>query len=138
MSDLLSVAVAALLNCSPETVSRRFAKVKGVIDLASEGSMRRRRYRMIRIPTSVVEKYVLQRGGRIQVKPSEPTPAKPRRQPVSMATEDDIACDLALLATQHGTLARQTVERIARRSRLMVHVPQDRWQDMIFFDEDES
>lgn len=75
MSDLMTVAqVAAVLNCSEETVTRRFAREKGVIDLASEGSMRRRRYRVLRIPTSVVEKYALRHGGRITV--PDP-PAKP-------------------------------------------------------------
>jgi hypothetical protein len=139
MSELMTVAqVAAVLNCSEETVTRRFAREKGVIDLASAGSTRRRRYRVLRIPTSVVEKYALQHGGRIQVKPSESTPAKPRRRPVSMPTEDDIACDLAALAQQRGPEARKTVERIARRARLMQFVPKDRWQDMVFLDEDES
>ena len=136
MSELMTVAqVAALLNCSEETVTRRFAREKGVIDLASEGSTRRRRYRVLRIPRSVIEKYALQRGGRITV-PDPPTPAKPRTKPAP--TEDDIACDLAALAQQHGTEARETVARIARRVKLMTFVPSDRWQDMIFFDEDES
>ncbi|MGA7593310.1 MAG: helix-turn-helix domain-containing protein, partial [Candidatus Sulfotelmatobacter sp.] len=64
MSELMTVPeVAALLNVSEETVTRRFAKVKGVIDLGSPETPKKRRYRVLRIPQSVVEKYVLSKGG---------------------------------------------------------------------------
>ena len=51
MSELLNVAqVAAILKCSPDTVQRRFGKMKGVINLGTEGSLNKRRYRPLRIP----------------------------------------------------------------------------------------
>lgn len=134
MSELMTVAqVAAVLNCSEETVTRRFAREKGVIDLASEGSMRRR-YRVLRIPTSVVEKYALGHGGRITVPDPPAKPAQHQRK----VTEDDLVCDLAVLARQHGAEARRTVERITRRARLMTFVPAEDWGRMVWLDEDES
>jgi len=48
--ELLTVAeVAAILRVSDDTVTRRFAKVKGVIDLGSPETPKRRRYRVLRI-----------------------------------------------------------------------------------------
>ena len=136
MSELLSVEeVARLLNVSPETVTRRFADVKGVIDIGAGG--KRRRYRVLRIPRTVVEKWVLQRGGRITVEPKPPLkPPKPVKPTVS---EDEMTRDLATLVTQHGDAARKTLERIARRAKAMTYVPAEQWEDMAFFDlEDES
>jgi hypothetical protein len=52
-------------------------------------------------------------------------------------TEDDIACDLAALAQQHGEMARQTVERIARRARVMTYVKPEDWERMVWVDEDD-
>ena len=137
MSDLLTVAeVAELLNVSPETVTRRFAKTKGVIDIGTSSSPKRRRYRVLRVPRQVVERWVLMRGGHIQIEP--PAQVKPRRTTLReiAPTEDELTCDLAALAQQHGEMARHTVERIARRARLMTFVPPDRWQDMVFLDDE--
>src|SRR5580658_1437182 len=74
MSELLTIEeVATILNVSPDTVTRRFAKVKGVVDLGSPETPKRRRYRVLRIPKSVVEKYLLARGGPVEVKaPNRP------------------------------------------------------------------
>jgi hypothetical protein len=59
MSDLLTISeVAELLNVGEDTVTRRFAKVKGVIDLGSPETPQRRRYRVLRIPKTVVEKFL--------------------------------------------------------------------------------
>jgi hypothetical protein len=137
MSELMTVAqVAEILNCAEETVTRRFAREKGVIDLGSPGNLRKRRYRVLRIPKTVVEKYVLVRGGRITV---EPAPAKPRPSKAKPApTEDDIIHDLATLASQRGAEARKTVERIARQAKAMSYVPTDEWQNMVFFDDEDE
>jgi hypothetical protein len=134
MSELLTVTeVAALLRCSEETVTRRFASAKGVLDLSTSDGTRKRRYRVLRIPTSVVEKYILARGGRIQFDvPPKPVKSKPTTAP----TEDELVHNLALLATQHGEAAGATLQRIERRARAMTHVPSDRWQDMVWVDED--
>jgi hypothetical protein len=66
--ELFTVAeVAAFLRVSDDTVIRRFGKVKGVIDLGSPETLRKRRYRVLRIPRTVVEKYVISRGGSLRV-----------------------------------------------------------------------
>ena len=68
MSELLTVGeVAQILGVSDDTVTRRFAKVKGVIDLGSPETPKRRRYRVLRIPKSVVEKFLLTRGGPVEI-----------------------------------------------------------------------
>jgi len=137
MSDLLTVEqVAKILQVSPETAARRFAKVIGVIDLGSPETPKKRRYRVLRIPRVVVEKYVLSRGGRITVEPV-PTPSK-KLQPKPQANEDDLIHDLAVVANQHGQDARKTLERIARRAKAMTFVPVEQWQDMVWLDEDEN
>jgi hypothetical protein len=140
MSDLLTVSeVAALLKVSEETVTRRFAGVKGVIDIGTPETPRKRRYRVLRIPRSVVEKYVLSKGGRVTL-PDTPTqpvergrPQKPKHQP----TEDELARDLAALAQKRGTAARKFVEKIAERARLMTFVPSEAWESMVWFDEED-
>ena len=141
MSDLLTVEeVAQLLNVSKETISRRFSGVKGGVDMGTKGSPRRRRYRLLRIPRVVVERWVLERGGRITVPPVNPVNAvnskAKRREPASV-NEGDLTRDLAALANQHGDAARKTLERIARRAKAMTYVPAEQWEDMVFFDEDD-
>ena len=55
MSELLTVSeVATVLKCSEDTIVRRFSKVKGVIDLGVGETRNKRRYRVLRIPASVV------------------------------------------------------------------------------------
>jgi len=136
MSDLLTIKdVAALLNCSEETATRRFKDAKGVIDLASGSPSRRRRYRVLRVPRSVVEKYVIARGGCITVPEPQGKPANSRRKQL---TEDELAHDLATLATQHGEQARKTLEKISARARAMTFVPQKQWQDMVFISDEDD
>ncbi|MGA9134940.1 MAG: helix-turn-helix domain-containing protein [Candidatus Sulfotelmatobacter sp.] len=142
MSELMTVPeVAALLNVSEETVTRRFAKVKGVIDLGSPETPKKRRYRVLRIPQSVVEKYVLSKGGRVAMPetPSQPVKrGRPSRKPTTARSEDELTRDLAVVANQHGQDARKTLDRIARRARAMTYVPADRWAEMVWVDEDDD
>src|SRR5260370_41908951 len=64
MSELLTVSeVAEILGVGEDTVTRRFARVQGVIDLGSPENPKRRRYRVLRIPKTVVEKYLRTRSG---------------------------------------------------------------------------
>src|SRR5580692_2447655 len=99
MSELLTIEeVATILNVSPDTATRRFAKVKGVIDLGSPETPKRRRYRVLRIPKSVVEKYLLARGGPVEIK----APAKPEKSKQKVLkvppSEDEIVRQLATIA----------------------------------------
>src|SRR6266481_796920 len=59
MSNLLTVRdVAEVLQCSQDAVIRRFAKMDGVIDLG-KSTLGVRRYRVLRIPKAVVERYLI-------------------------------------------------------------------------------
>ena len=137
MSELLTVEeVAQILGVSPDTVTRRFAKVKGVIDLGSPETPKRRRYRVLRIPKSVVEKFLLTRGGPVEIT----TPARPPRRKAGGASdppdEDEIVRQLAGMTKQHGAAAQQTLDRIAERARLLKFVPESQWQDVVWVDEE--
>src|SRR6266436_7582679 len=141
MSELLTVAeVAQILGVGEDTVTRRFAKVKGVIDLGSPETPKRRRYRVLRIPKSVVEKFLLARGGPVEIK----TPARPsKRKPtppshVSPDWEEDVVRQLAMMRKQRGAEAQKTLDRIVERARLLTFVPESQWSNVVWFDEDEG
>ena len=60
--ELLSVAeVAARLKISADTVTRLFEDEPGVIDLGAAETLRKRRYRILRIPTSVLNRTLQKR-----------------------------------------------------------------------------
>jgi hypothetical protein len=136
MSELLTVEeVAQILGVSPDTVTRRFAKVKGVIDLGSPETPKRRRYRVLRIPKSVVEKFLLARGGPVEIT----TPVRPPRRKASASDpldEDELVRQLAGMTRQHGAEAQRTLDRIAERARLLKFVPESQWQDVVWVDEE--
>jgi hypothetical protein len=137
MSELLTISeVAAILNVGEDTVARRFSKVKGVIDLGSPETPKKRRYRLLRIPRTIVEKFLLSRGGSV---PIEPPPKPARKSKQTVMSEDEVVQQLAKLVTQNGTEARKTMARIAERARLLKFVPEERWQDVVWVsDEDEG
>ena len=145
MSELLTVAqVAALLQVSPETVMRRFSGVKGVIDIGSAETPKRRRYRVLRIPRTIVEKWAIHHGGRTVVEPTPAAPAKSLKSGISPTpeeltrTEDALTRDLALVASQHGDAARKTLNRIHSRAKTLSFLPQDQWQDVVWLDEEDE
>jgi Helix-turn-helix domain len=55
---LTPAEVAEILKVSLNTVIRRFENVPGVIDLGSTENMHKRRYRTLRIPRSVLNRFV--------------------------------------------------------------------------------
>ena len=60
--EYLSVAqVATMLNVSADTVARRFENEPGVIDLGHGETRYKRRYRLLRIPRSVLKRLINQR-----------------------------------------------------------------------------
>jgi hypothetical protein len=139
MSELLTVAqVAALLQVSSDTVMRRFARVKGVVDIGTAETPKKRRYRVLRIPRTVVERWVLEHGGRIAVDIPTPTAKAKSGKPTPQTAGDDIIRDLAVVAHQHGHDAHKTLERIARRIKTMTFVPADQWLDMVWLDEEDD
>src|SRR5438094_10063714 len=75
MSELLTVAqVAFVLKCSEDTVVGRLERRSGVLDLGTANNGRRNgRYRVLRIPKTVVENYLVARrsaAANIEVPPS--------------------------------------------------------------------
>jgi hypothetical protein len=139
MSDLLTIEeVATILNVSPDTVTRRFAKVKGVIDIGSPETPRRRRYRVLRIPKSVVEKYLLARGGPVEVKPPSRPEKAPKKKLNVPPSEDEIVRQLATIAKQRGAEAQKTLDLITKRARLLKFWPEDKWSEVIWFDESDD
>ena len=60
--DFLSVEeVAEILNLSRDTVTRRFERLDGVLDLGHEESRHKRRYRKLRIPRSLLNRFLKER-----------------------------------------------------------------------------
>ena len=134
MSELLTVRdVAAVLQCSEDAVVRRFAKLPGVIDLGRAESRNKRRYRVLRIPKTLLEKYLSTKAGhpvRVTV------PERPERRRKSDAWEDRAVLNLAKACLQNGPNG-EAFQRIANRSRVLTtHVPENRWRDVVWFDEE--
>jgi hypothetical protein len=141
MSELLTVSeVAEILGVGEDTVTRRFAKVKGVIDLGSPETPKRRRYRVLRIPQTVVEKFLIARGGPVEIKaPSRPQKASSLKVVKTPPSEDELVRQLARITNQHGAEAQKTLDKIAERARLLKFVPEERWSEvLIWFDEEDD
>lgn len=140
MSELLTIEeVAKILNVSPDTVTRRFAKVKGVIDIGSPETPKRRRYRVLRIPKSVLEKYLLTRGGPASID-TPPKPPKPSKQKASDVppSEDELVRQLAGITKQQGAYAQKRLDLIAERARLLRFVPEDRWAEVVWISSEDN
>src|SRR5450631_596018 len=136
MSELLTVRdIASVLKCSEDAVARRFAKVEGVIDLGRPETRNRRRYRVLRIPKAVVEKYLTTKSGRsVQIE----VPARAERRRKSADWESRAILNLAKAGLQNECQDREVYKRIAYRARLLVtHVPQSRWSEIVWFDNEE-
>src|SRR4029077_10605745 len=114
MSELLTISeVAEILGVGEDTVTRRFAKVKGVIDIGSPETPKRRRYRVLRIPKTVVEKFLLARGGPVEIKtPSRPQKASKQKVLKVPPSEDEIVRQLAGITKQRGAEAQKTLDKI--------------------------
>jgi len=118
MSELLTVRdVAQVLQCSEDSVIRRFAKADGVIDLGRPENINRRRYRVLRIPKDVVERYLTRKAGRsIQIE----VPERAERRRKSPQWEDRAIRNLSKAGLQNGVTVddKTTYRRIAERARL--------------------
>jgi hypothetical protein len=138
MSELLTIEeVAKILNVSPDTVTRRFAKVKGVIDIGSPETPKRRRYRVLRIPKSVLEKYLLTRGSSISIE-TPPKPPKSKKVSDAPPSEDELVRQLAAITKQQGTYAQKKLNLIAERARLLRFVPEDRWAEVVWISSEDD
>jgi hypothetical protein len=138
MSDILLTVrdVAAILKCGEDAVIRRFAKMDGVIDLGSQSESKptkssrlgRRRYRVLRIPKSVVERYLTEKSGR-SVTIEVPQRAERRRK--SPKWETRAILNLAKAAKQNGCKDREVFESIAERARVLAaFAPEHLWAEI--------
>jgi len=76
--ELLTLAeVARVLRVSSDTVARHFAKIKGVIDIGSPETPKRRRYRVLRIPEEC--------SGKIPYQPGRELPHRNRAKKVAVS-----------------------------------------------------
>jgi hypothetical protein len=142
MSDLLTVRdVATILQCSQDAVIRRFAKMDGVIDLG-RSALGIRRYRVLRIPKAVVERYLTSKlpktdwsGRSVQIE----VPERAERRRKSPKWEDRAIRNLAKAGLQNGVTLedKAAYRRIAERARLLTHVPEDRWGEIVWFEDEE-
>jgi hypothetical protein len=135
MSELLTVRdVATVLKCSEDAVVKRFAKLPGVIDLGKPETRSRRRYRVLRIPKSVVEQYLTSKSGRpVQIE----VPQRAERRRKSATWEHRAILNLAKAALQNQCQDRMAYQRISDRARLLAaHVPEDRWSEIVWFDDE--
>jgi hypothetical protein len=140
MSQLLTAKdVAQILRCSEDKVIRIFARMDGVIDLGRPENLSRRRYRVLRIPRQVVERYLTQKAGR-SVTVEVPERAERRRR--SPQWESRAVLNLAKAAIQNGLRPdtpqdKRTYRRVAERARLLTFVPQSRWHEIVWYEEEE-
>jgi hypothetical protein len=135
MSDVLLTVkdVATILQCSEDAVVRRFAKMPGVIDLGKPETRSRRQYRVLRIPRVLVEQYLTKKSGRsVQIE----VPERAERRRKSPKWEDRAILNLAKAALQNDARDKETFQRIAERARLLTHVPENRWADVEWFEEE--
>ena len=136
MSELLTVRdVATILKCGEDAVVRRFAKMTGVIDLGKPETRSRRRYRVLRIPKTVVEQYLTTKSGRpVQIE----VPPRAERRRKSATWEKRAILNLAKAALQNECQDRKAYHRSADRARLLTaHVPGDRWSEIVWFDDED-
>jgi hypothetical protein len=140
MSELLTVRdVAQVMKCSEDKVIRVFARMEGVIDLGRPENLSRRRYRVLRIPKQVVERYLTTKSGRsIQID----VPERAERRRRSPQWETRAILNLAKAGLQNGLRAddaadKKIYRRVGERARLLTFVPQNRWHEVVWYDEDE-
>jgi hypothetical protein len=139
MSELLTAKdVAQILRCSEDKVIRVFARMDGVIDLGRPENLSRRRYRVLRIPRQVVERYLTKKAGR-SVTVEIPERAERRRR--SPQWELRAVLNLAKAGLQNelrpdSVEAKKIYRRVAERARLLTFVPQSRWHEIVWYEEE--
>ncbi|HEX8817182.1 MAG TPA: hypothetical protein VF753_16915 [Terriglobales bacterium] len=126
MSEVLTVRqVADVMQVSEDAVVRRFAKLPGVIDLGRAETRSKRRYRILRIPKKVVEKYLSTKAGHT-ITVAVPPRAERRRK--SDNWRDKAILNLAKAGLQNDCKDRKVYREIADRARLLAaFVPESDW-----------
>jgi hypothetical protein len=125
MSELLNVAqVAAILKCSPDTVVRRFAKLPGVVNLGTKGSLGKRRYRTLRIPKHVVERFI---GHPVEVPALEPKRRQKRKDWETKATQE---LAKTIVENAEDPTSRELFKKLLANARTLTFVPAEAWDGL--------
>jgi Mn-dependent DtxR family transcriptional regulator len=124
MSEMVNVAeISAALKISPDTVVRRFGKLKGTVNLGSEETRGKRRYRVLRWPKHVIEKEI---GQPIEI---VPVVSKPKRQ---KNWEHHAARSLArsMKANAEDPQDRELFTAIQSHARMLTFVDEAEWDQL--------
>ena len=131
--DMMTVAeVARLLKVSPGTVVKIFAKMPGVKNLGTEGSLKKRRRRLLRIPRPLVERYI---GHPITSLPPKPKPRKANDPLWGFEAAQQLA---KAVKENAGDNAKAHFDTIAFNARTLVFLDESDWEEAEknFFGED--
>jgi len=134
MPELLTVKdVATVLKCGEDAVVKRFAEMSGVIDLGKPETRSCRQYRVLRIRRLSSSNLTGKSGRPVMVE----VPQRAERRRKSPKWEDRAILNLAKAALQNDARDKETFRRVAERARLLTHVPENRWADVEWFEEEE-
>ena len=87
----------------------------------------------------MVEKFLIARGGPVEIQtPSRRQKASKQKVLNVPTSEDAIVRQLAQVTKQRGAEAQKTLDKIAERARLLTFVPENRWGEIIWFDEEDE
>jgi hypothetical protein len=131
MSQLLTVAeVAAVLKCSEDAVTKRFAKMDGVIDPGRAETRSKRRYRVLRIPRIALERYLSAKAGhavRVEV------PDRPERRRRSANWKTKAILNLAKAGLQNGCRDKTVYRQLANTAFVLAgtNVPESLWSEIM-------
>ena len=135
MSELLTVRdVATVLKCGEDAVVRRFARCRESLTSESPRPGVGGGTASCESKT-VVEKYLAGKSGQpVQIE----VPERAERRRKSATWENRAILNLAKAALQNECQDRKAYRRIADRARLLtVHVPEDRWPEIVWFDDED-
>lgn len=142
MSELLTVReVAGVLKCSEDAVVHRFAKQPGVIDLGRAETRDKRRYRVLRIPKSLLESYLSKKAGRSI---SVTVPDRPERRRRSANWKAAAILNLAKAGLQNGCRDKAIYRGLANTAFVLAgtNIPESAWAEIMdgygWNDEDET
>lgn len=132
MSELLNVAtVAAILRVSPDTVIRRFGKMKGVVNLGTEETRNKRPYKQLRIPKHILEKYIGHPVD-VPVQSTATAKAKPKiksRDPL-FVMEASQRMAQSVLENARKDEIKATLDTIAFNAKILTMVPEEQWGEI--------
>jgi hypothetical protein len=129
MSELMTIRdVAEVMKISEDAVTRLFANMPGVIDLGRAENRHKRQYRVLRIPKTVVEKFLATKAGHpVKVE----VPPRPERRRKSESWEQRASMNLAKFGLQNECKDKKVYRQIADRARLLAaFVPESEWAEI--------